>query len=81
MLIWQKFSGSIGVLLDNRYVFQASGITIAAMSMKAFWKSRFASGKRAAQLALDSGNTSSLLSGLFNRLHTLRNQLFHGGAN
>lgn len=44
------------------------------------WKTRFASGKLAAQLALASGNTPALLGVLFNRLYTLRNQLIHGGA-
>lgn len=44
------------------------------------WKNRFASGKKAAQQALASGNTPALLGVLFNRLYTLRNQLIHGGA-
>lgn len=47
---------------------------------EATWKNRFASGKKAAQLALASGNTPVLLGVLFNRLYTLRNQLIHGGA-
>lgn len=68
------------MLLDNQYVSGASGVTGAAKSMKALWKSRFASGWHAAQLALASGNISALLSRLVNCLHTLRNQLIHGGA-
>lgn len=42
---------------------------------EATWENRFASGKRAAQQALVSGNTPALLGVLFNRLYTLRNQL------
>ena len=44
------------------------------------WMDRLASAKKAAQLALASGNTPALLSVVFNRLYTLRNQLIHGGA-
>jgi len=40
----------------------------------------FASGKRAAQLALASGNTPVLLVVLFNCFYTPGNQLVHGGA-
>ena len=44
------------------------------------WKDRFASARKSAQSALVSGNTPVLLSVVFNRLYTLRNQLIHGGA-
>lgn len=71
---WQEFSGSIRVLLDNPYVFQSGKID------EVTWKNRFASGKRAAQQALASGNTPALLGVLFNCLYALRNQLIHGGA-
>ena len=79
-LVWQEFSGSIRVLLDNPYVFQSFWEHQSGKIDEATWKTRFASGKRAAQQALASGNTPALLGVLFNRLYTLRNQLIHGGA-
>lgn len=79
-LVWQEFSGSIRVLLDNRYVFQSFWDHQSGKIDETTWKTRFDSGKRAAQQALASGNTPMLLGVLFNRLYTLRNQLIHGGA-
>lgn len=79
-LVWQEFSGSIRVLLDNPYVFQSFWDHQSGKIDETTWKSRFAGGKRAAQQALASGNTPTLLGVLFNRLYTLRNQLIHGGA-
>lgn len=79
-LIWKEFSSSIRVLLDNPYVFQSFWEHQSGKIDEGTWKTRFASGKKAAQLALASGNTPALLGVLFNRLYTLRNQLIHGGA-
>ena len=79
-LVWQEFSGSIRVLLDNPYVFQSFWDHQSGKIDEATWKQRFASGKKAAQQALVSGNTPALLGVLFNRLYTLRNQLIHGSA-
>lgn len=79
-LVWQEFSGSIRVLLDNPYVFQSFWDHQSGKIDETTLKNRFASGKRAAQQALASGNTPALLGVLFNRLYTLRNQLIHGGA-
>lgn len=79
-LVWQEFSGSIRVLLDNPYVFQSFWDHQSGKIDENTWKARFASGKRSAQQALAGGNTPALLGVLFNRLYTLRNQLIHGGA-
>ncbi len=79
-LVWREFSGSIRVLLDNPYVFQSFWEHQNGKIGADEWKRRFASGKRAAQQALASGDTPALLGVLFNRIYTLRNQLMHGGA-
>lgn len=79
-LVWREFSGSIRVLLDNPYVFQSFWDHQSGKIDEDTWKLRFASGRKAAQHALMSGNTPTLLGVLFNRLYTLRNQLIHGGA-
>ena len=47
---------------------------------ESIWKSRFASGNRAAQVVLACGSTPARLGVLFNRLYILCNQLIHGGA-
>lgn len=79
-LIWKEFSGGIRTLLDNPYVFNLFWEFQRGRIDEDQWKDRFASAKRSAQSALASGNTPVLLSLMFNRLYTLRNQLFHGGA-
>jgi len=79
-LIWKEFSGSIRALLDNPYVFHLFWEFQRGRIDEGEWKDRFASAKKSLQSALASGNTAVLLSVMFNRLYTLRNQLFHGGA-
>lgn len=79
-LIWKEFSGSIRALLDNPYVFHLFWEFQRGRIDERDWKDRFASAKKSAQSALASGNTPVLLSVMFNRLYTLRNQLIHGGA-
>ena len=79
-LIWKEFSGSIRTLLDNPYVFHLFWEFQRGRICEEEWMDRLASAKKAAQLALASGNTPALLSVVFNRLYTLRNQLIHGGA-
>ncbi|MDR2710481.1 MAG: hypothetical protein LBB65_03965 [Burkholderiales bacterium] len=79
-LVWKEFSQSVRVLLDNPYVFSSFWDFQRGKLDESGWKKRFASAKEAASLALKSGNTAVLLSIVFNRLYTLRNQLIHGGA-
>ncbi len=79
-LIWQEFSGSIRVLLDNPYVFQSFWDHQSGKISEGTWRKRFTGGKTAAQQALASSNTPASLGVLFNRLYTLRNQLIHGSA-
>ncbi|MCE7903367.1 MAG: hypothetical protein DYH20_12175 [Gammaproteobacteria bacterium PRO9] len=79
-LIWKEFSGSIRTLLDNPYVFHLFWEFQRGRIDEGEWQDRFAKAKKSAQAALASGNTPVLLSVMFNRLYTLRNQLIHGGA-
>ena len=78
--VWQEFSGSIRMLLDNPYVFEVFWQFQRGKISEAEWKERFAVDKKAVQTALASGNTPILLGVTFNRIYTLRNQLVHGGA-
>lgn len=80
LLIWNEFSQSIRLLLDNPYVFQPFWEYQCGRIDKDRWQAQFSRAKKAAHSALARGNTPALLSILFNRLYTLRNQLIHGGA-
>lgn len=79
-LVWQEFAGSIRVLLDTPFVFQGFWDYQAGKLSEEEWQTRFAKGKKVAQLALAGGKTPALLGVVLNRLYTLRNQLIHGGA-
>lgn len=44
------------------------------------WRRRFEGSKKAANSALSRRDISTVLSVVFDRLYTLRNQIFHGGT-
>jgi len=78
--IWQRFSASIRLLLDNRYVFQPFWNHHNQIDGYDDWEDRFARSKRRTQSALRGQDTKTILATLFDRLYVLRNQLVHGGA-
>lgn len=79
-LVWQEFSSSIRVLLDNRYIFQPFWQFQAGELDEKQWQEQFKKAKDAANKALSSKDTVACLEIIFNRLYTLRNQIMHGGA-
>ena len=79
-LIWTEYSSSIRTLLDNPYVFHRFWEFQRGRIDKREWTDQFARAKKVAHSALARGNTPALLSIIFDRLYTLRNQLIHGGA-
>ena len=72
------FSGAIGELLENRYLFQP--FWDDANGTRRGWRAAFEQAGEEAREALDTGDTETLLSIVFERLYTLRKQLVHGGA-
>lgn len=64
-LVWSEFPGSIRVLLDNQYVFQSFWDHQSGKISEEQWKDRFASGKKAAALALANRNTPAVLGVMF----------------
>lgn len=78
--VWQRFSESIRVLLDNRFVFQPFWNYLNGEPVYENWESRFAGSRRTIANALARQNTEIVLSILFDRLYVLRNQLMHGGS-
>jgi hypothetical protein len=79
-LLWNEFSGSIRVLLDNPYVYDAFWAFQKGRLTEDEWKARFAEDKHTAQRALTRRNTVRVLSIVLSRIYVLRNQLVHGGA-
>lgn len=79
-LVWNKFSGSIRMLLDNRYVFQPFWDFHNGLISQNVWLDNFDNAKKRASMALAKQDTEAVLVILFDRLYTLRNQMVHGGA-
>lgn len=79
-LVWEQFSGSIRLLLDNRYVFQPFWDFHNGHISEAAWQEEFELARKKAHKALAAQDTDAVLAILFDRLYTLRNQIIHGGA-
>ncbi len=79
-LVWRRYPGAIRLLLDNRYVFQPYWDHQNGLPGSDDWEARFAAARKAAHAALANHATGTVLSIVFQRLYTLRNQLIHGGA-
>ncbi len=79
-LVWEQFSGSIRLLLDNKYIFQDFWNCQRGTLTETQWLGHFANANKAARTALAQHDTATVLSIVLSRLYTLRNQLMHGGA-
>lgn len=79
-LVWTEFSGSIRVLLENRYVFQPFWDWRNGRISEDEYQRQFDGARRTVERALGNGDTNTVLQIVFHRLYTLRNQLVHGGA-
>ena len=79
-IVWEEFSGPIRVLLSNRYVFRPFWKSVWGLDRDGDWQRRFERSKSVATRALARRDTFTVLAVVFDRLYTLRNQIFHGGA-
>jgi hypothetical protein len=79
-ILWEQFSGSIRLLLDNRYIYQDFWNYRNGKLTETAWQRNFADANKAARTALAQRDTATVLSIVLSRLYTLRNQLMHGGA-
>ena len=79
-LVWNEFPNAIRVLLDNKYVFTAYWHYQNGQITETEWKEAFSNAKHSANRALGKEKTGKVLSIVFSRIYTLRNQLMHGGA-
>jgi len=78
--VWQRFSGPVRLLLENRYVFNPFWQHHNGIEGFEDWDERFRSSARPFGLAFQAGDSARVLSFDFDRLYVLRNQLVHGGA-
>jgi Apea-like HEPN len=79
-LVWDQFSSSIRLLLDNKHVYQDFWNFRNGKLTETEWSRNFADANKAARRALAQRDTAGVLSIVLSRLYTLRNQLMHGGA-
>ena len=79
-MVWNQFSESIRLLIDNRYVFQPFWDYQNDRISEDDWKHRFETSKRSANAALGRMDTKRVIAVMFDRLYVLRNQLVHGGS-
>lgn len=79
-LIWQKFSQSIRIMLDNRYVFQPFWDYQNGRISERAWQEDFDISNKKDRKSLANQDTHAILIVVFDRLYTLRNQIVHGGA-
>ena len=78
--IWEKFAGPIRMLMQNRYVFQPFWSHQNGISGHEDWETRFTGSARSFAAAISRRDTVKVLSGVFDRLYVLRNQIVHGGS-
>ena len=78
--LWQRFSGPVRLLMENRYVFNPFWQHHNGIDGYEDWAERFKISARSFAGAFQSGDTAKVLSLVFDRLYVLRNQLVHGGA-
>ncbi|MGL1206737.1 hypothetical protein ACSTK6_13370 [Vibrio parahaemolyticus] len=79
-IVWDKYSGSIRTILNNEFILQAYWDFHAGRIAESEWKAALTKAKAASHNALAKSDTTTVLSVLFSRLYTLRNQIMHGGA-
>jgi hypothetical protein len=78
--VWERFPHEIRVLLDNKYVYAPFWHHANGLPGYENWEAMLAESRQGVAQALARKDTARILSGLFDRLYVLRNQLVHGGA-
>lgn len=78
--VWERFSGAIRILLNNRYIFQPFWEYHNGDNTAKGWQSEFDELNKRAFASLINKDVDGVLFVVFDRLYTLRNQIVHGGA-
>ena len=79
-IVWEEYPGPIRVPLSNHYMYRPFWLAVWGSDRGDDWRRRFEGSKRPANSALSRRDISGVLSVVFDRLYTLRNQIFHGGT-
>lgn len=79
-IVWNTFSGSIRILLNNQFTFQPFWDYHNDLIAEQEWVTSFEKNRKKALSALTQKDTPEILIAVFNHLYTLRNQIIHGGA-
>ena len=79
-IIWDTFPGPIRILLENRYVFAPFWKWVQGEAEGDDWQERFERETASVRRKLSRRDVHGVLRIVFDRLYTLRNQIFHGGA-
>lgn len=79
-LIWDIYPNGIRQLLDNQFAFQPFWDFHNGLKTEAAWQNEFQYAKRKSLNAWKNKDTDVVLMVVFERIYTLRNQIFHGGA-
>lgn len=75
-----KGKQSIHLILDNPYIYQGFWDYHNHKISQASWKTEFEAEQRVVHQVLQSRKTADILTFLFTRLNTLRNQILQGGV-
>ena len=78
--LWQRFSGPVRMLMENRYVFNPFWQHHNGIDGFEDWEEKFRASSRSFAQAFQAGDSVRVLSFVFDRLYVLRNQLVHGGS-
>ena len=78
--IWEKFPMPIAIFLENKYLYRPYWEHINGKRGKRDWQEQFTRERGWVADAKSKHDTRTILTILFQRLYTLRNQLVHGGA-
>jgi hypothetical protein len=78
--LWQRFSGPVRMLMENRYVFNPFWQYHNGIDGFEDWEERLKTSARSFAQSFQAGDTARVLSFVFDRLYVLRNQLVHEGS-
>ena len=78
--LWERFSGPVRVLMNNRYVFHYFWRHHNGMIGSDDWEIQFRKSEWHFRKSFESRKTAEVLGHVFDRLYVLRNQIIHGGS-
>ena len=78
--LWCTFSGPIRVLMENQYTYEPFWDATRGLPRGDDWERTLRRSNNGVFQAMGKQEVHRVLTEVFSRLYTLRNQIFHGGA-